>query len=412
MTARAQVERALARARDRSVLGAFWALEGERAVAAAAALDAGPGGAERAPLRGVPVAVKDLFDVAGTPTTAGLAGEHPPAVADAAVVGRLRAAGAVPIGKTAMDPLGASTGGQAPGFPPCLNPIDERLSPGGSSAGSAVAVAAGIVPLGLGSDTAGSTRIPAAYCGVVGFKPALGWLPRRGCVPVMPSFDAPGLLAENVEDCVRALAALSRRADPPPRRRSRIRVGLLTDLVDSSEPAVASACRRAAARLADSGGAEVRELAIDWRAGGFGVALAYELAETWGSRVDADPSRFTDLIRSTIEFGRRSGRPGYERAIAGLSGARRSLGRRFAGLDAVLCPTVPVPAPDLVDEGVAESTRFTRLFNALNWHALSVPAGRGEDGRPIGLQVAGPPPRLAGVISVAVRLERAIDRAS
>lgn len=406
MTALERVESALDAAEAREELGAFWALDRERALSAAAELDREARG-RRGPLAGVPVAVKDLYDVAGMPTTAGLGGSIPPARADAELVRRLRAAGAVPIGKTAMDPLGASTGGQAPGFPDCVNPVDPALSPGGSSSGSAVAVAAGIVPLALGSDTAGSTRVPAAYCAIVGLRPALGWLPRRGMAPAMPSFDAPGLLARSVEDCVDALAALSARGTAPARR-GRLTVALLADLVEASDPSVARACREASERLGRQRGMGLREERLDWRAGGLGKALAFELAETWGERVDAEPSRFTALIRDTVEFGRGCGREEYRRSLARLTEGRRTLARRFAGVDAVLCPTVPVPAPDRDAEHVGVSTSFTRLFNALNWHAVSLPAGRDDDGRPIAVQVAAPPPRLAAMLAVARALELAV----
>jgi Asp-tRNA(Asn)/Glu-tRNA(Gln) amidotransferase A subunit family amidase len=406
VTALERVERALDAAEAREELGAFWALDRERALRAAAEHD-GEAPGRRGPLAGVPVAVKDLYDVTGMPTTAGLSGSVPPARADAELVRRLRAAGGVPIGKTAMDPLGASTGGQAPGFPDCLNPLDPALSPGGSSSGSAVAVAAGIVPLAVGSDTAGSTRVPAAYCAIVGLRPALGWLPRRGMVRSMPSFDAPGLLARSVEDCIDALAALSKRgsASAP---RARLTVALLVDLVDESDAGVARACREAGALLAGQDGVELREERLDWRAEGFGKALAFELAETWGERVDADPSRFTELIRGTVGFGRKTGRDEYDRALARLSAVRRGVARRVAGVDAVLCPTVPVPAPDRDAESVGVSTSSTRLFNALNWHAVSLPAGRDDAGRPIAVQVAAPPPRLAAMLAVARALELAV----
>jgi aspartyl-tRNA(Asn)/glutamyl-tRNA(Gln) amidotransferase subunit A len=409
MTALERVERALAAAEARKELGAFWALDRERARRAAGEIDGAPRG-RRGQLAGVPVAVKDLYDVTGMPTTAGLTGAVPPARADAELVRRLRAAGTVPIGKTAMDPLGATTGGQAPGFPDCLNPLDPALSPGGSSSGSAVAVAAGIVPLALGSDTAGSTRIPAAYCGIVGLKPALGWLPRRGAVPIMPSFDAPGLLARSVGDCVDALAVLSARGGAPVPR-GRLAVAMLVDLVEASEPSVARACREAGVLLAGERGVEVREERLEWRADGFGKALAFELAETWGERVDADPSRFTELLRGTVDFGRRSGRDEYERALARITAARRGLARRFAGLDAVLCPTTPVPAPDRDAESVGVSTSFTRLFNALNWHALSLPGRRAGGGPPTAVPGAAPPPRLGAALAVARRLERVLTSA-
>ena len=209
------VAAALARAEDAGDLGAFWRLDREGATRQAERVQRAAD--DGLPLAGTPVAVKDLLDVKGLPTTAGVRGDHPAARADAEAVRRLRIAGAVPIGKTAMDPLGCTTGGQAPGFPPCVNPVDERLSPGGSSSGSAVAVAAGVVPLAIGTDTAGSIRVPAAYTGVVGFKPARTAVPRRGCVRVMPGFDAIGVLARSVSECVAgygALAAGKRAARP------------------------------------------------------------------------------------------------------------------------------------------------------------------------------------------------------
>lgn len=402
------MERALARAGERRELGAFWSFDHDGALAAAEALDGARSAPAGASLAGTPVAVKDLIDVAGLPTTAGIGGPHPPARRDATAVRRLRTAGAVPIGKTAMDPLGASTGGQAPGFPPCLNPVDPRLSPGGSSSGSAVAVAAGVVPAAIGTDSAGSVRIPAAYCGIVGLKPALGLVPRRGCARVMPGFDTLGVLAGSVADCVDVLAALGAREPPRAPRGARLKVGILADLVDESEPPVAAACRDASARLAVSIGADVHELSLEWRAAGLGVALAYELARTWGPRVDADPERFTALIRSTVEFGRREGRARHDHALAQLAAARRKLGRQYSTFDALLCPTVPVACPDRTREEVRVSTRFTRLFNALNWHAISLPAHGAGGARPIGVQVVAPPARLAGALEVARRLEAAL----
>ena len=404
MSARARIDRALDAVRARHDLGAFWALDGDRAMAAAGDLDRETAGPLR-PLAGKPVAIKDLYDVAGLPTTAGLAGPADPAAADAALVRRLRTAGAVPIGKTAMDPLGATTGGQAPGFPPCINPLDASLSPGGSSSGSAVAVAAGIVPLALGTDTAGSTRVPAAYCGVVGLKPALGVLPRRGVVRVMPSFDAPGLLATDVEQCARALGALSGRRASGAGPAGRATVAVLVDLVEAADEPVARATRRAGELLAEHADAEVEEARLDWRARGLGEALAFELAQTWGERVDADPARYGELIVDTVAFGRRCGPDRHRQAIARLSAARRGLARRFAGVDAVLCPTVPIAAPDRDRERVEVSTSFTRLFNGLNWHAISLPAGTNPRGRPVAVQLAAPPPRLAAVLELAGRLE-------
>jgi aspartyl-tRNA(Asn)/glutamyl-tRNA(Gln) amidotransferase subunit A len=396
--ARERVARALDDAEARADLGAFWALDRDGALAAADGVTA------TGPLAGVPVAVKDLFDLAGLPTTAGLSGPVSPARRDAEAVARLRRAGAVPIGKTAMDPLGCTTGGQAPGFPPCLNPVDAALSPGGSSSGSAVAVAAGIVPLALASDTAGSARIPAAYCGITGFKPTLESFPRAGVVPAMPAFDAVAVVADSVDRCADTYEALSGVPVPPPPARPPV-VALLADLLDVSDAAVAGACRAAADALAHDG-VEVAEVALGWQPRGFGVVLAHELARTWKERVDREPGRFTDVIRDTIAFGAARGAEA-DGVLARLGAERADVASRFARFDVVVCPTVPTPAPAREDESVAVSTRFTRLFNALDWPALSIPVAAG-DVAPVAVQVAAPPAGLAGLFELARRLERVV----
>ena len=409
------VEDALRRATTARDLGAFWRLDREGAITRSETVRRAS--AEGVALAGMPVAVKDLLDVRGLPTTAGLPGEHPPAGADAEAVRRLRAAGAVPIGKTSMDPLACTTGGQAPSFPPCLNPVDAGLSPGGSSSGSAVAVAAGIVPLAIGTDTAGSIRVPAAYTGIVGFKPAHRAVPRRGCVPVMPRFDTVGVLATGVPGCVagyRALAsrirrdgtdagggAASLRTDAATRR-----VGVLSDLFRESNVEVAAACRGILSALERSD-VKLEPVELGWRAQGLGIVLAWELASVWGERVDAEPERFTPLIRDTVAFGRSRGAEGYAEAMSGIVRARARLRRRVSGLDAVVCPTVPIPAPDRDRESTSVSTRFTRIFSALGWPAFSIPAGSDGEGRPIGIQVAAPESRTEKLIAVAALVEEA-----
>jgi aspartyl-tRNA(Asn)/glutamyl-tRNA(Gln) amidotransferase subunit A len=265
------------------------------------------------------------------------------------------------------------------------------------------------VPIALGSDTAGSIRIPATYCGVVGFKPLPRSIPRRGVVPVMPSFETPGVLARSVGDCVRAYRALRGNRGGGDGEagagEGRLRVALAADLLEESDERVAGACEAALESL-DPRRTDVERLELGWRAEGFGVALAWELARTWGDRVDADPSAFTELIRSTVEFGRERGEEGYRSAMAGIERARARLRRRLSRYSALVCPTVPVPAPDRDRESTPVSTRFTRIFSALGWPAVSVPAGRDRGGRPIGVQVSAPPAGLAAVIEVARALER------
>jgi aspartyl-tRNA(Asn)/glutamyl-tRNA(Gln) amidotransferase subunit A len=399
----AAVETTLDRAARAQDLGAFWALDREGALAQAVALDDRAGG-PAPPLSGATVAVKDLFDVAGLPTTGGLAAEEEPARSDAELVRRLRRAGAVPIGKTAMDPLGLTTGGQAPGFPPCRNPVDPALSPGGSSSGSAVAVAAGLTSLGLGSDTAGSVRIPAAYCGVAALKPPSRRLPRSGMLTPMGPWDLPGVIAPTFAACVAAYEAMAQRPVGSPRE-GRLRVGVLTDLLEAADPAVAAACERAASGLGP--GFECERVEIGWDAKGFGLVLACAFERGWGERVDDEPARFPPLAREMVASAREAGAVGAASLAAAQRRRRAAIGRRLARFDAVLCPTVPVPAPDRDDEDVAVSTRFARIFSALGWPAASLPAGAAE-GRPIGAQVAARPSRVAELVAVARSVEASL----
>ena len=394
------VEAALARAREGADLGAFWAMDEDGALGQAVDLDRRPPHHELQ-LAGTTVAVKDLFDLAGLATTAGLAGEQATAGTDAGLVRRLRSAGAVPIGKTAMDPLGLTTGGQAAGFPACLNPVDASLSPGGSSSGSAVAVAAGITAAGLGTDTAGSLRIPAAYCGIVALKPALGRLRRSGMVEVMGRWDLPGVMAPTVPACISVFEVLSGRPWQRPVS-APLRIGLLSDLLAGSDSGVRACCEQAAARLGTDFKLEPVEL--NWDAKGFGLVLACEFEALWGERVDRDPERFPELAAEMVRSARKAGPAGFAAVSSALIGERDRVERRLGGFDAFLSPTVPVPAPDREQESVAESTRFTRIFSALGWPALSLPAGE-AGGRPIGIQVSALPSRFDEMLEVAVELE-------
>lgn len=408
MSMRHQSVRALDAARRQASLGAFWALCEERAERTGAALDRRrEAGRRLGPLAGVPLAVKDCFDLQGVPTSAGLAGPHRSATRDAEGVRRLETAGAVAIGKTAMDALGWSTHGEAPERPPCLSPVDPALSPGGSSAGSAAAVAAGITPLALGTDLAGSVRIPAAYCGIVGLKPGSRTVPLQGCLGVAPGFEVPGVLARTVGVCTVAYEVLSRRhvgeaADE-------LRVGLLEDLFEESDRTVAGPCEQAVRELADSARAgrriEVDGTRLDWRAKGFGRVLAVELGRRWGRHIEAEPERFPPPIRESAERGRATDAASYRQALLALRGAGPRLARRLEGFDALVCPTVPIPVPRRELERVSESTRFTRLFSALGWPAISVPCGRDGKGRPIGLQVTGRRGSLPQVLAVARAIE-------
>jgi aspartyl-tRNA(Asn)/glutamyl-tRNA(Gln) amidotransferase subunit A len=324
----------------------------------------------------------------------------------------LHRAGAVVIGKTAMDPLAWTTHGQADGFPPCVNPVDPALSPGGSSAGSAVAVAAGIVPLGLGSDTAGSIRVPAAYCGVVGLKPAFGVLPLDGCLPLSASCDTVGLLAQTVAGCAAAYDALLGRPATAnsalaaaEHERANGPVGVLSDLLDASDPAVATVCSQAMARM-EAAGTSLEPVSLSWWAPRLGLLLAVEFAAAWGAQARADPGRFPPAILTALERGLMVPATRYDEVLAEVQAARQRLKRRLGRFSALLSPTVPVLVPTADEEDVAVSTRFTRIFSALGWPALSVPCGRDGHGRPVGMHVATAGP-VEDAVAVAAQVERA-----
>src|SRR3954447_6685407 len=211
-----RVEQALARAAELEQLGAVWELDTERARDRALAQEAADArGADAGPLTGTVCAWKDCFDVAGLHTTGGAPwrSDAPRAAVNATIVQRLEAAGAITIGKLAMTQLAWGMMGQTPGRPPCRNPHDLARVPGGSSSGSAVAVATGIVDHAPGTDAGGSVRHPAAACRVVGFKPTYGSVPLDGCMPYAPSFDTGGAIARSVAEAALQYAVIA--AVPP-----------------------------------------------------------------------------------------------------------------------------------------------------------------------------------------------------
>jgi len=405
------VERSLSAAREQWELGAFWALLEPRAADTAAAADRhGAAGEAPGPLAGETVAVKDCFDVAGSPTTLGLPGPHAAAERDAEAVRALERAGAVAVGKTSMDALAWSTHGEAPGHPPCLNPRDRSLSPGGSSSGSAAAVAAGITSLGLGTDLAGSVRIPAAYCGITGLKPAVGALPAAGCVAAAPTFHVPAVLAASVAKCrvayeTLAGGAVGTGAVP-------VTVALADDLFEEADPGVADSCARALRSVHAAGAPAapiaLRSIRLEWRAQGYGRVLAFELARDWGERIEREPQRFPPSVTRSVEIGRAVSTEAHEGSLLSIRRAGERVTRLLGEVAVVACPTVPVPVPPRERESVDESIRYTRLFSALGWPALSVPCEPDAQGRPVGLQLAAPPARLAELLLVGEAVERAV----
>ncbi len=360
----------------------FWALDGDGARANARRVDeAIRVGRVDGPLAGVPVAVKDNYDVAGLPTRLGLREPVHIAAADAEAVVRLRAAGAIVIGKTAMDQLAWSMTGQAPGYPEAANPVASGRITGGSSGGSAAAVAAEVVPLALGSDSAGSVRVPAAWCGLIGFKPTHGLVSLRGVAPMAPSLDTAGILARSARDCETALAVL---AEVAPDTRSRKPGSPIRCAVFDGGPAWFAAGWE---RLASD-----REWCCDAEFDALppvrlGQILASELAGAWGGLPDVLPD-----VRAGLQRGAALDPAAVQRDRAALAAAERAARSLFAGrVRLLVLPAVPGPAPLIGELGsVADASRYTRTLGAFGWPSASVPCGT-ADRAPVGLQLVAAP---------------------
>ena len=383
--------------------------EGARRAAAesAARLDAGTARA----LEGVPVAVKANIDVAGWPVHGGMAAfrNRVPA-ADAEVVRRLKAAGAVILGLTNLHEgaLGATTDNAA--FGRTENPHRAGFTAGGSSGGSGAAVAAGLCAAALGTDTLGSIRIPASYCGISGLKPGFGRVPTEGLTHLAPRLDCIGPMARSVGDCAALFAVL---ADPLPETPPVARIATLAG-ADHAElhPAVAAALRLAASLLEGSGlRVEPHALRIDHgrvRLAGF-VEAARAAGAQFGADVARDPAGFSDTFRSHLDFA-----GGIDPAT--LAQGRRATDQAAAELqavlqlaDAVLLPTTPQPAFAHGGPVPVTVADYTALANFAGLPALSLPAGWTKDGLPVSVQLVGRAGADGALLALGARLEAALN---
>jgi amidase len=416
-------------------LGAFRVVRGEAARAEAAEADGRLSAGERLPLLGVPIAVKDDVDVTGESTPFGCGGEFPLAEADAEVVRRLRAAGSVIVGKTATPEFGqwAFTEG-GPDFVSARNPWSPSHTPGGSSGGSAAAVAAGLVPAAVGSDGAGSVRIPAAWCGLVGLKP------QRGRISTWPEAEAfhgitcHGPLTRTVEDAALLLDVLAGNRDgdrhrPPapdepfadvarrPLGQLRIALSFTTPFGTSSkvDPEVRAAVLGTADRLRDLGH---DVFAADPDYGLIGPAFVPRASYGVHELCDRLPAGASVERRTRVGagLGRLVGGPALALSRRAEPGLRRCAGRIFDRADVVLTPTTAEP-PLRVGELAgrnwwATSTRqtaacpFAYAWNYTGWPGLSVPAGFTEKGLPIGAQFLGRENDEATLLQLATQLEQ------
>jgi aspartyl-tRNA(Asn)/glutamyl-tRNA(Gln) amidotransferase subunit A len=396
-------------------------------------------GRDRGPLHGVPIAIKDLIDIAGVPTTAASrVREGHVAAADAPVVTHLKQAGAVLIGKTNLDEFAFGTTSENSAFGPVRNPHDPGRSPGGSSGGSAVAVATGMALAALGTDTGGSIRIPAAACGIVGLKPAYGDVSLEGVVPLSRTFDHLGPFARTVADArlvYRVLAGLTRpalRGETNDQRgadlvssakamttlRLGIARGYLCDLLDVD---VRAQFDEAVAALR-SAGAQVTDVAIAHASSTPAVYVHIHSSEgaTYHARtLDTLADRYTPVVRRRLELGRYVLAQDYVRAMEGRELLRREVDAALAGCDALALPTLPIAAPPIGAESVivngasepvrALMLRLTQLFNVTGHPAISIPCGATSEGLPVGLQVVGHRSQTDALLQLAQACEARVS---
>ncbi|MFE9566523.1 amidase [Streptomyces sp. NPDC006487] len=433
VSSRALVEEALSRIEaTQPTLNAFRRVRADAALAEADAADRRLAAGERLPLLGVPIAVKDDTDVAGEPTAFGCDGDFPPKAADGEAVRRLKAAGAVIVGKTNTPELGQWPFTEGTAFGVTRNPWNPDHTPGGSSGGSAAAVAAGLVPAALGSDGAGSIRIPAAWTHLVGIKPQRG---RISTWPDPESFHGLtvfGPLARTVADAALLLDAASgnHRHDlhqPPPgemlpaahRDPGRLRIALsLRSAFAATRTPLEPEARRATLNLAETLSAlghhvieaEPRYGLIGLTQAPRGLAGIRDWSERTPDRVLLDPR-----TRSNARLGRMLAGPALRAARAAEHRLRHRVGAIFRHVDVILTPTTATPPPRIgastglsnsrTNQAMIASCPYAWPWNVLGWPAIGIPAGFTTSGLPLGAQLLGPAHSEPRLISLAAQLE-------
>ena len=376
----------------------------------------------RGPLHGIPISLKDLFDTAGVRTTAASAVylERVP-TEDAEVVRRLRAAGAIILGKTNLHEFAYGGSGLISHFGPARNPWDPERITGGSSSGSAAAVASGMCYASIGSDTAGSIRLPAAYCGLVGIKPTYGLVPLRGVIPLSWSLDHVGPLARTVLDAALVLRVIA-GYDPRDITSSKIlgedyaaslermpepmTIALARNFFDDMDAEVKRTVDTAILQLQQFG--QLREMNVP-----MDRDRTVASAETWAyhaESVAASADKYQPETLRRIKTGADISAADYIRKRQELDGFRRHAIELFREADVIVTPTVPIPPPSIEELRSDPSKlrpaelvmlRNTRPFNVLGLPAVSVPCGFTSAGLPVGMQIVGPPGAEATVLRLA-----------
>lgn len=377
----------------------------------------------RGPLHGIPIAVKDLVDVAGTRTSAGSALPANESNSDAPLVRRLREAGAIIIGKTNLHEFAFGTTSEESAFGPVRNPFDESRSAGGSSGGSAAALAAGMCFGAVGTDTGGSIRIPSAACGTVGLKPTYGELTLDCVVPLSRSLDHVGPMARSVADAA-LLFQVMKGVQPtgvlnPPRR---LVLGVPGPyFCDRLDVDVANVLARTRATL-EAAGHQTIDVTIEHASWTPDVYLHIVLSEASAYHaplLERHASSYSPGVRLRLEMGRYVLAEDYLRAQGLRDALRVRVDRALDGCDVLLLPTLPMGAPVLGSSGVeiagrtepvrAAMLRLTQLFNLTGHPSIALPAGRGRDGLPRGLQLVGPRGATERLLAAAAAVERQIS---
>jgi aspartyl-tRNA(Asn)/glutamyl-tRNA(Gln) amidotransferase subunit A len=397
---------------------------GEQALATARERDEElKAGKDRGPFHGIPIALKDLFYTRGVKTTAGsLVYKDFVPHYDATVVERLHEAGAISVGKTNLHEIAFGITSKNPHYGFVLNPLDPKRLAGGSSGGSAVLVAGKFLPMALGTDTGGSIRVPASFCGIAGLKPTYGLVSRHGVLPLAFSLDHVGPLGSCVEDCALALNAMAGVDDynvPAQVDLKGLRVGVPVEplfgcLADDVLQAV-----EGGVDILKSLGADVQRISTPDFAQMNATARVVQLAETAAIYVNhKDKSQFGEDVWALLEQGRMIMGHEYVNGQRLRTHFRREFDQLWTKVDVLVGATTPMTAPLLEQKTVSiqgqeenvrmAATRLVRAVNLLGEPALSIPCGKGSDGMPVGLQLIAAPFAEKMLVKVGKRLEVAL----
>lgn len=373
----------------------------------------------RGPLHGIPIAVKDIIDITGLSTTAASnLFKNRMATEDAEVVTRLRGAGAVLLGKQNMHEFAYGGSSVISAYGPVRNACNQEYIAGGSSGGSTTAVAAGLCFASLGTDTAGSVREPAALCGVVGLKPTFDLVSTRGVFPLAPSFDHIGPITRTAGDAELLLQAIAGDYGDDSqisRDTSSLRIGVPRNFFYQDLDAEVAAAAEEALRVIQSLTAFVRDVHLDVNPDR--TLQAAESFAVHAEYVSRAPELYQPETLRRIRSGGHTSQTEIQKLRSELKKSRQEIQQVFDGVDLIITPTTPIPAPRLADLQANPDQlrpyeilllRNTRPFNVWGLPAISVPCGITKNGLPMGLQIAGAPGSDGLVVRFAAAYEQAI----